>query len=300
MRFPLTWPATFPSNSKHRPSAVNASQVLLIIPTFNHASTLGWAVASAQNQSHSDCRIVIIGDGVNDDTRDVVSPLLREDARLSFLDKPKSIRHGEEYRHEVIMTSSEPVIGYLGDDDLLFVDHLEVMLAALGSKDFANSLPVLIDPDSTLEISDTDLSKQESIDWHRGRYFHRNSVSLTGVVHTRESYERLPFGWRPAPKGRWSDHYMWEQYFSLEGFRGATATRSTTAKFASSQRGEVSAEGREKEIHDFWLAMQQPDFEQTWEQRVLEAHVDRYARYRSWRLTAPIRVWRARSESNRG
>ena len=278
---------------------MRAAGALIIIPTFDHASTLGWAIASAQAQSHADCRIVVIGDGVNDDTRDVMVPLLRADARLAFVDKPKSIRHGEEYRHEVILASSEPVIGYLGDDDLLFPQHLEMMIEVLQGNDFVNPLPVLINPDASLTRFDTDLALPESIAWHRGRSFHRNSVSLTGVVHTRESYERLPFGWRTAPKGRWSDHFMWEQYFSLAGFRGATAARPTTAKFASSQRQERSAEGREKEIHDFWLAMQQPGFEQTWEQRVQDAHLIRYQNYRSWKLTAPLRFVNGRSKRNR-
>ncbi len=88
---------------------------------------------------------------------------------------------------------------------------------------------------------------------------------------------------------------MWEQYFALEGFRGATAPQSTTAKFASSQRRELSADAREKEIHDFWLAMQEPNFKQTWELRVQEAHVIRYAQYRSWKLTAPLRLLIGRS-----
>ena len=287
-------PATFLDNLRRRRNPVSASGALVIIPTFNHATTLRWAIASAQEQSHTDCSIVVIGDGVNDDTRDVMAPLLRTDDRLSFVDKPKSPRHGEEYRHEVIMASSASVIGYLGDDDLLLPQHLEVMLETLHGNDFANALPVMINPDATLSLFDTDVSDAESVAWHLNPLFRRNSVSLTGVVHTRESYERLPVGWRPAPKGRWSDHYMWEQYFSLDGFRGATAALSTTAKFASDQRSEMSAQDREKEIHDFWLTMHDPDFERAWQERVRGAAAIRFRDYRSWKLTAPVRFLRAR------
>ena len=95
-------------------------KIQLIIPTYNHPETLEWSIRSAQEQTLDSVRIVIIGDGVNDSTRDIVHKFIAEDSRVHFLDNPKAQRHGEEYRHDAIAKFDDPLVAYLGDDDLLF------------------------------------------------------------------------------------------------------------------------------------------------------------------------------------
>nr|KGA07669.1 MAG: hypothetical protein GM42_0925 [actinobacterium acMicro-1] len=254
-----------------RKSALASARVLVIIPTHNHPGTLATAVQSVQNQTVSDIRIVVIGDGVNDDTRQIMAAIVRADDRVSFLDKPKTARHGEEYRDEVIRSSSEEVIAYLCDDDLMFPQHLEHLLSVLDGHDFANPLPVLMQPDGSLLIIPGDLANPLSVLWHLDSEIMRNSVSLSGVVHTRSSYERLPMGWRTAPAGRWTDHYMWQQYFALPGFRGATAKISTTAKFPASSTPGLDPDATAAGIRQFASEMAQPSFFDEWQERVRAA-----------------------------
>ena len=234
---------------------------LLIIPTHNHPTCLPLAIASAQRQSIEDVDIVVIGDGVSDDTRDVVMPIQAGDKRVRFLDLPKAIRHGEEYRDAVIRQSTASVISYLGDDDLLFPHHLETMHESIADVDFANPLPIFIMRDGTLAYLATDLADPASLAWHLHPRVRRNSVSLTGATHTRDSYLRLPHGWRPAPPGRWTDHYMWEQYFRLPGFMARTSHLSTTAKFAQWDGTYID---RAAEIQEFSTRMSQPGFTEKW------------------------------------
>lgn len=242
---------------------------LLIIPTHAHPHTLPYAIKSAQNQTITDLDIVVIGDGVTDDTRVAVEPFLA-DERVRFLDKPKAIRHGEEYRDHVIRNSLAETVCYLGDDDLLFPNHLQLMGEHLSGVDFVNPLPIFINFDGSLHYISTDLANPDSLLWHLDEQVHRNSVSLTGVMHTRESYLRLPFGWRPAPPGRWTDHYMWQQYFQLEGFQAKTLPISTTAKFGDGERTNIEPQLRVREIEFYLQAFSQPDFSESWNQRVRE------------------------------
>ena len=254
-----------------RKSSPASARVLVIIPTHNHPGTLATAVQSVQNQTVSDIRIVVIGDGVNDDTRDVMATIVRADERVSFLDLPKTARHGEEYRDEAIRSSSEEVIAYLCDDDLMFPQHLEHLMSVLDGHDFANSLPVFIWADGSLRVIPGDLANPSSVLWHLDSETMRNSVSLSGVVHTRSSYERLPVGWRSAPVGRWTDHYMWHQYFSLPGFSGATAKISTTAKFPASSTPGLDPDVTAANIRRFANDMAQPSFFDEWQERVRAA-----------------------------
>lgn len=244
-----------------------SANVLVIIPTHNHPWTIATAVQSVQNQTISNIRIVVIGDGVSDETRNIMSTIVKTDKRVSFLDRPKTARHGEEYRDEVIRASSEEVIAYLCDDDLMFPQHLEHLMNVLDGNDFANPLPVLMRPDGSLLVIPGDLGHPGSVQWHLDSETMRNSVSLSGVVHTRSSYERLPVGWRTTPPGRWTDHYMWQQYFALPNFRGATAKISTTAKFPASS-SEVDPDVTAANIRKFANDMKRPGFFNEWQERV--------------------------------
>ena len=243
---------------------------LLIIPTHNHPETLAFAVQSAQNQSEQDLGIVVIGDGVTDDSRDAIAPIVKSDNRVSFLNRVKAVRHGEEYRDEVIRASKATTIAYLGDDDLLFPDHIQTLSELLAGVDFVNSLPIFINPDGILTHLPSDLSLPESVNWHLDPNERRNTVSLTGVMHTRSSYLGLPFGWRPAPIGRWTDHYMWEQYFSMPNFTARTSTRATTAKFPQHEREGMTAIQRGSELKEFARQMSTTGFVEQWNARVRE------------------------------
>lgn len=251
--------------------------VLLIIPTHRHPESLERSIRSALAQTFTDFTLAVIGDGVEDDTRDVVRSLQRDDSRIVFHDLPKGPRHGEIHRHQVISESRSTVIGYHGDDDLLLPHHLETMLALLNGRDFVHPLPIFVKPDGNLVFKPTDLSLKACIQWHLAEP-PRNAISLTGVVHTRASYERLPHGWRTTPTGRWTDHYMWQQFFRLPGFVAATSVRSTTLKVV----GGVAGSG--PEVADWIHRSATPGFSIEWDERVATTVLRASAK---WRLRAP-------------
>ncbi len=247
------------------------ADTLLVIPTHSHPETLPLAIASAQNQTEQNLGIVVIGDGVSDDTRDALAPILKSDERVSFVDRPKTVRHGEEYRDEVIRASRATAIGYLCDDDLLFPDHIQTLAGLLEGVDFVNTLPIFINRDGSLHHMVCDLADPASVKWHLDPAVMRNTVSLTGVLHSRAAYKALPHGWRPAPKGRWTDHYMWEQFFSAPNFTARTSPRATTAKFNQIGREDMTGAERARELDDFARKMSAPGFSEMWDARVRDS-----------------------------
>lgn len=246
-----------------------AAPVAVIVPTHDHPNLLPFAVASLQAQTYVDTDIVIVGDGVADETRDVVRMLMRDDSRIRFVDKPKTGRTGEPSRHEVLSELRSPVVAYHGDDDLAFPDHLEVLLKLLRGNDFAHPRPVLVYPDGALFQGPFDASKWW---WRRSIYppMNRNMISLTGVVHTLEAYRRLPHGWRSTPPGIATDHYMWQQFFELPGLRAVTGKRATTVKLASHKRQGVAAAARLEETQRWWAQMADPGFQSRWDASVTD------------------------------
>jgi hypothetical protein len=246
---------------------VTNAPVTVIVPTHDHAAMLELSVRSILEQSFADVDVVVIGDGVRDDTRDVVAALATSDERVAFHDLPKAGRTGEPHRHAILSQIKSQVVAYHGDDDLLLPNHLQTMLDLLEGRDFACPLPITIRADGRPQYLPVDLADPAWVAWQtdprRG-----NRVSLTGVAHTLESYRRLPFGWRATPAGQATDHYMWRQYLALDGIRAATAHRSTTVKFAGQPRREVPAPARAEELRSWWDRIHAPGFDDEWDAAV--------------------------------
>lgn len=249
--------------------------VTVIVPTHNHDETLSLSVQSILGQTVSDLEVVVIGDGATEEVRNVAAGLCRLDGRVRFLDNPKSARRGELFRDAVIRGSTSTYVAYNCDDDLWFPDHLQSMIATIGEHDFVHPLPILIGADGIPYFVPCDLTRPESVQWHLGTT-PRNSISLSGVMHTREAYLRLPHGWRETPEGRWTDHYMWQQFFEQEWFSGITATRSTTLKLMAQGRDDLPPGGRRADIESWWHRLGSPGFRDEWD-RIVEAAVRKAA-----------------------
>jgi len=244
-----------------------SNSVMVVIPTHNHPTTLKYSVESVQNQTVDDLDIVIIGDGVMDDTRDVISDIIKTDGRVRFEDEPKRLSRNEVARHRIISESKSDIVTYLGDDDLLLSKHVEVMRDMLVDSDFTHPLPVLIFPDNVVRVSRVNL-KDKTWVYHHLKPKH-NEISLTGVAHTMSLYKKLKFGWRVAPENVWSDHYMWQQIFGTKGVKLLSSNLSTTIKLPTSLRKDTNPLERESEINIWSTMIKKPDFFELWQKKVL-------------------------------
>jgi hypothetical protein len=221
----------------------------ILIPTHDHAATLDLAVRSALEQTVAEIEVVVIGDGVGDDTREVVIGLLREDPRVRFLDMPKGPNHGEIHRGTAIEGTSAEIVCYLCDDDLLLPEHVESMAELLAEADFANSQNGCLERDGSWHPIFSDLSSPVFREWTVRRPGW-GGVGLTGTAHTAAAYRRLPHGWRTTPPGHEPDQHMWEQFLVEPWVRGATAMRITAVQFPSHREGraELSPAERREEV----------------------------------------------------
>lgn len=249
---------------------VSSPTTTVVVPTHRHHETLAFAVRSILGQTVADLGVVIIGDGVTDAVRSEAHRLCALDARVTFEDHPKSPRRGELHRDRLIRASTSEYVAYCCDDDLWFPDHLETMLEGIRGHDFIHPLPVLIASDGMPFFMPSDLRRPESVRWHLSDDS-RNTISLTGVVHTRDAYLRLPHGWRETPEGRWTDHYMWQQFFEQDWFAGVTSSRATTLKLMAEVRDDLPTGARRAEIEQWWDRLGDPSFPATWEAMVRAA-----------------------------
>jgi len=290
----------------------------ILIPTYRHAALLPYALRSALAQEGVEIELFVVGDGVEDDTRGALAPF-RADPRVRFFDCPKGERHGERLRHEALRDSMSPIVCYLGDDDLLLPGHVAQMRELLEEADLAHDLPVNVWPDGSLRYNAFDLARPEFVELLAAG---RGGGGLTGVAHTRSAYDRLPYGWRPAPPGVPTDIHMWQQFLTIPGFKGVTGDRLTTLKFPSPLRTHMSAAERAAELEQWQQRIIDPGFQAELDARSvfaarraaerlkltaerLELELDRIQRTRWWRARRavaalrPVRALRARRREAR-
>ncbi|MDH4102088.1 MAG: glycosyltransferase family 2 protein [Thermoleophilia bacterium] len=285
----------------------------ILIPTFRHAVLLPYAVRSALAQEGVEIELFVVGDGVEDDTRAALEPFLA-DPRVRFFDRRKGQRNGERLRHEALQESTAPIVCYLADDNLFLPGHVAQMRALLERADFAQDLPVNIWADGSLRYNAFDLGNPVFVERLAAGL---GGGGLTRAAHTRDAYDRLPYGWRPAPPDIATDIYMWQQFLTIPGFTGVTSDHLTSLIFPSPLRTHMTAEERAAELEVWQGRIRDPQFPAVLDAMVataarraaerlklksvrLERELERIQRTRWWRARRavaklkPVRALRAR------
>jgi glycosyltransferase involved in cell wall biosynthesis len=230
----------------------------ILVPTHRHVALLPWALASALDQDDASVEVLVVGDGVEDATREVVARHA-DDPRVRFFDLPKGPRNGEAYRHEVLQEARGRIVCYLSDDDLLLRGHAAEMGRLLEDADFAHPPSARLTADGELQFFPWNYGRPEFREAGRTRV---GSVGLTGVAHTLEAYHRLPHGWRTTPAGMPTDHHMWRQWLDLPGLRAVTGERLTYLNFPDPFWKDLPEEERAAALADWYRRSRQAGFEE--------------------------------------
>ena len=105
----------------------NMPLISVVIPVYNGEKTIAETIESVLNQSFSNFEIVVINDGSQDSTLDVIASI--QDPRIKIFSYPNAGLSAS--RNRGISQSSGEFIAFLDADDLWTPDKLEAQLTAL-------------------------------------------------------------------------------------------------------------------------------------------------------------------------
>jgi hypothetical protein len=226
-------------------------------------------------QTVQDFEVLIVGDGISEEGRSCAAEFANLDRRIRLHELPKGPRHGECWRHEVLLNhAAGHLITYLSDDDIFLSNHLEKMASLLSDHNFAHPLPGFINTRGDSSIAAGDLA----VDVIRHRLLSGidfNFIGLSGTSHTLDLYKRLPHGWRTTPAGTPTDLYMWQQFLSHSDCNPVTGEHLTTLHFPSSGRNKWPLEERLAEL-------------MKWEDLLLASNGE--AQFHTWTVTCLSKV----------
>jgi glycosyltransferase involved in cell wall biosynthesis len=110
------------------PSAVTSPKVSVIIPTYNRAAYIGETIESIQKQTYTNWEIIIIDDGSDDNTEEIVEKI--NDNRIRFY-KAGRIGVGSKIKNIGMEKAKGELIAFIDSDDLWAPAKLEKQITAL-------------------------------------------------------------------------------------------------------------------------------------------------------------------------
>ncbi len=109
----------------------NEPLVSIIIATYNRAKFIGTTLESILNQTFIDYEVIIVDDGGNDNTGEVLEPYLK-DSRINFFKRPKEYSKGcPGSRNFGLAKATGKFIWFFDDDDIAHPDLLENCISEL-------------------------------------------------------------------------------------------------------------------------------------------------------------------------
>ncbi len=111
----------------------NQDLVSVIIPTYNSAGTLIRAISSAQNQTHQNIEIIVIDDGSDDDTEDILKDYIVKNL-ITYIHQENK---GPGFARNVgIKKSSGQYIAFLDADDYWDSNKIEEQIKILKNNNY--------------------------------------------------------------------------------------------------------------------------------------------------------------------
>jgi len=182
--------------------------ISIVLCTYNRAALLSNAIRSVIAQTEQDWELIVIDDGSNDNTYNVVKQFLQPDPRIIYFYQHN--RGLAAARNRALALATGEFICFVDSDDELAALHLEKRLRYMRqhpSVDFIHGGMKLIGPKEKRYVAD--LTKP-------GKKIHLSKCHIGGSFFFRRTVLKKVAGFRSIPFGEDFDFYSRvERYFSI-------------------------------------------------------------------------------------
>lgn len=106
--------------------------VSIIIPTFNRVHYIPETLDSILNQTYNNWECIIIDDGSEDNTQEVIGKYVKKDSRFQFHNRPENKPKGaNSCRNYGFELSKGELIKWFDSDDIMLPNHIEISYTSL-------------------------------------------------------------------------------------------------------------------------------------------------------------------------
>jgi succinoglycan biosynthesis protein ExoO len=102
-------------------------KVSIIIPAYNAADFIGYAMKSALSQTHKDIEVIVVDDGSSDNTSDIIQRFIELDSRVFLIRNAQTLGPAAA-RNIALSHATGAWIALLDSDDEFIPERLEALL----------------------------------------------------------------------------------------------------------------------------------------------------------------------------
>ena len=203
-------------------------RVSVIIPTYNWAPVLPYAMGSVLDQTLTDFELLVVGDGCTDESEETVKSV--RDPRVRWINLPRNTGHQSGPNNEGQRRARGDIVAYLGHDDLWLPNHLDLLVQKIDSGAAAAHTSMLhVDPVHPPRVAPP----------HGWRYRPGAWIPPTSLALTREILLHVG-GWRhPSRTGRLDPESELLARVSNAAGPPAWVDRVTCVKLSAARRKDV-------------------------------------------------------------
>ncbi len=110
----------------------------IILPTYNRANLLSYAIESVIEQSYNNWELIIIDDGSTDNTRELAKKYIEKEKRIKYIYQDNSERSAA--RNNGILRANGDWVCFLDSDDKYLSNHLLMLKNLIYSQNFKEGL----------------------------------------------------------------------------------------------------------------------------------------------------------------
>jgi glycosyltransferase involved in cell wall biosynthesis len=176
----------------------------IIIATYNREKSLLIALNSIFTQEFKDYEIIVVDDGSRDNTRVVISDLIKNNPSIKYFFKENEER--SIARNYGIMKASGKYVGFLDSDDILYPNHMSVAYELLKKSNFPEVGHLACEMVSL--SGDSVLAKKHFDKTFKEKLIHENIIHINEMFIRRDVAREVNF--IPSPEAVLSeDWYLW-------------------------------------------------------------------------------------------
>ena len=186
-----------PGNQAKGTDSTHGLTVSVVVPNLNKGEYIGAAIASLLSQSLADIEVIVVDNGSEDGSLQVVEEYMRKDGRVSLV---KESRRGAAFALNAGMSRARgEYLTVLGSDDVCHPERLrrqvDVLREGKASVCYTESWVIDENGKDTGQLWNRDKARLPPN--HEGYIFHellRRAFTLGGtVMTTREAFGEVPF-----------------------------------------------------------------------------------------------------------
>lgn len=177
--------------------------VSVIMPAYNAEKTIEWSIRSVLNQSHKNLELIIVDDGSNDKTGEIVRRLMQEDERIVYHKNTKN-RGCYFVRNDGLRMARGKFIAINDADDVSLRDRVKKHMIPLVAGNALFTISFIIR--SNRNINELDLSderrlldsihlEQDRSENTEGKYHGRKRLGLVTTMFHRDLFSEYGLFW---------------------------------------------------------------------------------------------------------